>query len=805
MSMLLTDLRFALRSLRRSPTFTLVALLTLALGIGANTAVFSVLYGVLLKPLPYPQPERLVQLSVQGAQYEGEQYVSYRQFQQLERTAPGLMVMAAAAPVGFNIVAAEGAVRASGLRVSQGYFRTLGVAPAMGREFTTEEDQPGGGNAVVLSHGFWQRAFGGDPTLLHRSITLDGAPYEVVGIMPAGFQAMPAVDAWSTVAQVGHTIGSGTNLRFFGRLAPGLSLEAARERWRPMAGDLKELFRGSVDSTATIELGSALRVAVLDLSRPVKLLAGAIAFVLLIACANVTSLVLGRGLARGRELAVRQALGASRSRLVRQLLTESILLGLVGGGLGLLLAIWGIQLLLSVLPGDLPRAGDVRLDGTALAFTLGLSLLVGIMVGLIPAWQAGMGAGSGALKEGSGRTTAGAGHTRIRNALVIGELAMALVLLTGAGLLTRTFSNLMQTDPGFRPERVLAAEIWLTGTRYESAAATSEFYDRLTTELGALPGVVRAGVVEAGLPLERGGNLPVSLDGEYLRGSVDYRSITPGYLDALGVAIRQGRGLAATDVEGGEPVVVVNETFATRFLGGSSTALNRQVAVGGSRPAPRRVVGVVADVRSFVGLPAPATVFLPTAQTPPAFTRIFSSWFPIHVAVQTRDDPARLRDALSAVIRRVDPQVPVGRVRPLADVLGDTLALQRFIMLVLGAFAGLAVVLAVVGIYGLMSYIVIQRTREIGVRLALGARPGDVLRMVLRRGLGLTLVGVALGLGGAAALTRLLVNQLHGVEPVDPRTFLFGGLTLIVVALAASALPAARAARVPPMTALRAE
>ncbi len=805
MPTLRTDLRFALRSLRRSPTFTVVALLTLALGIGANTAVFSVLYGVLLKPLPYPEPERLVQLSVRGDQYEGEQFVSYPQFQQLERTAPGLAVMAAAAPVGFNIVATEGAVRASGLRVSHGYFRTIGVAPAMGRGFTAEEDQPGGANAVVLSHGFWRRAFGGDPGILHRSITLDGAPYEVIGIMPAGFQAMPAVDAWSTVAQVGHTIGSGTNLRFYARLAPGLSLEAARERWRPMAGDLKELFRGSIDPTATIELASALRVAVLDLSRPVKLLAGAIAFVLLIACANVTSLVLGRGLARGRELAVRQALGASRGRLVRQLLTESILLGLVGGGLGLLLATWGVQLLLGVLPADLPRAGEVRLDGTALAFTLGLSLLVGIGVGLFPAWQAGAGAGAGALKEGSGRTTAGAGHTRIRNALVIGQLAMALVLLTGAGLLIRTFSNLVRTDPGFEPERVLAAEIWLTGTRYESAAATSEFYERLTTELGGMPGVVRAGVVEAGLPLERGGNLPVAVDGERVGGSVDYRSVTPGYLDALGVPLRQGRGVFATDVEGSEPVVVVNETFATRYLGGSAAALNRQVTVGGSQLAPRRVVGVVADVRSFVGMPAPATVFLPSAQTPPSFTRIFSSWFPIHVVVQTRDDPARLGEAVSGVIRRVDPQVPVGRVRPLTAVLGETLALQRFIMLVLGSFAGLALLLAVVGIYGLMSYIVIQRTREIGVRLALGARPGDVLRLVLRRGLALTLVGVALGLAGAAALTRLLVNQLHGVEPLDPRTFLVGGLTLVVVALAASALPAARAARVPPITALRAE
>ncbi|MEO8633674.1 MAG: ABC transporter permease [Gemmatimonadales bacterium] len=805
MDTLLKDLVYALRTLRRNPGFTAVTVLTLALGIGANTAVFSVLYSVMLKPLPYPEPERLVRLTQRGDGYEGEQSLTYSTFQYISAHPAGLEASAVTASVGFNIVAPGGAVRAAGMRVSRDYLRTLGISPAMGRDFVTEEDQPGGANAVILSHGFWQRAFGGDPRVLGRSVSLDGAPYQVVGIMPADFHVTPAVEAWSTIAQVANTIGNGANLQFVGRLAPDVTLAEARARWLPTALELPRAFPGNFDPVNRIELASALGVTMQAVSGPMKLLAGAIAFVLLIACANVTSLVLGRGLVRNRELALRQALGASRARLIRQLFTESILLGLIGGALGLLLATWGVHLLVSVLPGDLPRGEDVRIDGAALGFTLGLSLLVGIVVGLLPAWHARVGLRGGARIEGSSRSTSGSSHTRMRNALVIGELALALVLLTGAGLLIRTFANLVATDPGFEPKQVLAAEIWLTGTRYATPAATSDFYDRLTTELAGVPGVVRAGVVEAGLPLERGGNLAVVLDGARLKGTIDYRSITPGYFDVLGVSLRQGRGVAVTDVAGGEPVVVVNESFAAHFLGGGGAALNRQVSVSHDQLALRRVVGVVADVRSFVGLPAPPTVFLPSAQTPTELTRLLSTWYPIHVVLQTRNDPARLQEALRSTIHRVDPQVPVGRVRPLSEVLAETLSLQRFIMVVLAAFASLAMLLAVVGIYGLLSYLVLQRTREIGVRLALGARPVDVLRMVLRQGLVLTMGGVVLGLLGAAALTRLLASQLHGVGSLDPRTFILGGSLLVVVGLVASALPAVRAARVQPMQSLRSE
>ncbi len=805
MTMLLHDLRLALRALRRAPGFTLVALLTLGLGIGATTAIFSVAYGVLLKPLPYPEAERLVQLRRAGGGYESEYLLTYPQFEFLREHGPGLTAAAAATPVGFNIVGQEGAVRATGLRVSHDYFRALGVPPQLGRAFTAEEDQPAGPNAVILSHGFWQRAFGGDPGILGRSVTLDGQPYTVVGVMPAGFQSYPVTEAWSTLAQVAQTVGSGGNLTFHGRLAPGRTLAQVAPQWAPLSQEIRARFPGTLDSLSAVTLTPALEVPTLDLVRPVRLLGGAIGFVLLIACANVTSLVLGRGLARGRELAVRQALGATRAQLVRTLLTESLVLGLAGGALGLLLATWSLGLLVRLLPADLPHAGRIGIDGTVLLFTTGVSLLVGTLVGLIPAWQAGRGARPELLKEGAMRTTSGSAHTRLRDALVVGELALALVLLTGAGLLVQTFANLLRTDPGFDPAPVVATEIWITGTGYGNPVARSAFYERLTAELATLPGVRSAAVVEAGLPLERGGNMPVRQHGEFLGTSIDFRGITPGYVDVLGVPVLEGRGVAAGDVEGAEPVVVVNATFARRLLGGEREALGQVITVGGNaNAAARRVVGVVGDVRSFVGSSAPPTVFLPAGQTPEGVTRIFNGWFPIHVLVRTQGAPAALGEAVAAAIRRVDPAVPIGRVRPLPEVLGQSLALPRFLMVMLGGFAGLALLLAMVGIYGLISFLVLQRTREIGVRLALGARPGDVLRLVVGRGLALAGAGVGLGLLAAAGLTRLLTSQLHGVTPLDPASFLLGALALLLVALVASAVPALRAGRIDPNTALRA-
>jgi putative ABC transport system permease protein len=803
MSTIVHDLRYAFRTLHRAPGFTLVAAVTLALGIGANTAIFSVFYGVLLRPLPYPEPDRLVQLAQHTGDYRGEMNVTYPEFRFLEERSESFSAVAATTPVGFNIATGSEAMRVAGLRVSRGYFDVLGVQPALGRGFTAEEDLPAGAGAVILSHGLWQRRFGGDAAILGRVVSVDGVPHTVIGVMPAGFQPQPAVDAWSTVAQVGRTIGSGQNLSFLARLKPGVSLARANERLSGVVAEFREQFSQVLPHEIEIHLLPYRQLLVNDTQGPMRVLLGAIGFVLLIACANVAGLLLSRGITRARELAMRMALGAGRGVLVRQLLTESLVLALIGGVIGIVVAVWGLDALLKLLPGNVPRTEGIKLDGRALGFTLGLSVLTGLLFGLLPAWQITRVDPHTLLKDGSERTTGGAGHGRLRDGLVIGEIALSLVLLTGAGLLGRTFANLMNTDPGFDVERVLSAEIWLTGSRHETESSAANFYDELTRRLQATPGVASAAVVEAGLPLKRGGNLPVSLNGSEPR-STDYRTITPGYFRTLGVPIKEGRLLDAGDGATGERVAVVNQTFVRRFLS-EGGALGKSLKLGGDGGATYRVVGVVADVSSYIGFPAPPTVFITSAQTPSGFTRVFSSWFPIHVLVRSSGDPAALATALTRAIRETDALVPIGRVRPMAEVLAGSVAFHRFLLFLLGGFAALAVLLAAVGIYGLMSHRVVQRRHEIGIRMSLGAVPRDVLDLVLGRGLLLTVVGVGLGLLGAVGLTRLLASQLYGVEPLDLVTFVSVALGVLLVSLAACYIPARRATQVDPMIALRAE
>ena len=805
MTALTQDLRYTMRSLlaRQSRSFTFVAVMTLALGIGATTAMFSVLYGVLLRPLPYPEPDRLVEMAGGYQGQAGEMAVTHQEFRFLHEQSPVFQYVAATTPVGFNVFTGSEAVRASGLRVSRDYFRVLGVAPAVGREFLAEEDQPGGARAVVLSHGFWQRRINGDASIVGRAISLDGEPYTVVGVMPAGFQSLPAVDVWSTLAQVGQSIGGGENLQVIGRLKPGLTLAGAQAGMQGTTAAYQREFKERLQPGVSIMLAPYHTLVVSQARTPVLILSGAIAFVLLIACANVASLLLGRATTRSRELALRVALGASRGRVMRQLLTESVLLALAGGMLGLLLADWGLHALLSLAPDELPRAADIQLDHWALLFTVGTSLITGIAFGLMPAWRAARTDVHPLLKEGSARAAGSLRQGRVRNVLVIGEIALSIVLLIGAGLLLRTFANLARTDPGFDGSKVLSAEIWLTGTRYDSTAAIANFYQRLTERIEALPGVRSAAVIEAGLPLERGGRMGGMVDGLRLDESLDYRTITPGFFQALGVKLEQGRTFGAADADSAEPVAIVNETLARQSLQ-TRNAVGHMVTIGnGARP--RRVVGVVGNVRSYIGLPAPPTVFIPSAQTPASFTRLFSAWYPTHVIVRTSGDPAALGTALTRAIQETDAQVPIGRVRTMNEVLSASLAPQRFVMLLLSIFAVLAVVLAAVGIYGLMSFLVAQRTHEIGVRMAIGARPTDVLRMIVGRTVLLAGIGGALGLLGAGVLTRLLDSLLFGVTPTDPLIFFGVAAALVLVAIAASAMPARRAARVDPMIALRSE
>ena len=798
---MLSDIRFAIRSLLRTPAFTGIAVITLALGIGATSAIFSVVYGVLLRPLPYPDSGQIVQLSQHYQQYTGDMSVTYRQFEFLRDQSQPFDAVAASTSVGMNLFAGGEAERIDALRVSRDYFRVLGVQPALGRTFTADEDRLGGPLAVILSHAVWQRRFGGDREVLGRTAIIDGRDYQVIGVMPAGFYSYPDVEAWATLAHVSQTIGSGQNLNFLARLRTGMTLDGAQARFDPAVAAFREAFAGNSGSAEMeIRLASLQESLVRDVRTPVRVLFGAISFVLLIACANVASLVLGRTAARSRELALRAAIGASRPRLIRQLLTESLVLSLAGAALGLLLAQWLLGTLLALAPSMLSSAAGIRLDGLVVAFTVGVAAITGLVFGLTPAWGVVRADLYDTLRDG-GRGAVGGRKSRLRGALVIGEVALSLMLLIGAGLLIQTVRNLVRTDPGFDTRNVLTAEIWLTGTGRDSTAAIAGLYRDITTRLEALPGVQSASVVESGLPLQRGGNMMITVNGEQQRAVTEYRTVTPGYLATLGVPVIEGRLLRDSDAEGAAPVAVINQAFARRYFEGRS-ALGQTIKLGNNDPT-RTVVGVVGDVRSNVARPAATGAFIPSAQTPAGYTRLFSSWFPTHVVLRTAGNPDALREPLRRVIREADARVPVGRVRTMEEVLSQSLGFQRFLMLLLSVFASCAMVLAAVGLYGVMSYLVTQRTREIGVRLALGALPRRVLALVIGRGMALAVSGAIIGVAGAVALTRVLAGQLFEVKPVDP--LIFGAVTalLLLVALLASWLPARRAMRVDPMVALR--
>ncbi len=798
----MNDFRYALRTLANSPGFTVIAVLTLALGIGPNTAIFSLVYGVLLKPLPYPESDRLVGLAETYQGNRSELDVTYDEFRYLEDHNLVFQRLAVSTEVGFSVFTGDIAERVNGLRVSKDFFATLGVRPALGREFLAEEDQMGGASVGILSHGYWTRRFGGDPGVVGRAIALDGRPTTIVGVMPASFRWLSPVDVWSTMGQVARSIGGGENLHFVGRL-PRVSYDPAHARMQAVMAGFRQEFKPRLPPDVGEQLFPLRQLVVGAIATPVRVLFGAIVLVLLIACANLANLLLGRAAARGRELAVRLALGASRARLVRQILTESVLLALAGGALGLILADGALRALLTLRPENLTPPTEIHLDRWALLFTAVTSICVGIVFGLVPAWQARTADPHEGLRAGTGRATSGAATGRLRGALVVSESALSLILLVGAGLLLRTVANLTRTDAGFDPRRVIAAEIWITGSRYDSTAAMAAFYDRLRERLEESPGVRSAAVIEAGIPLERrAGNLAVAVDGKY-PGPTSYRTVTPRYFETMAIPLRRGRDFSPGDVQAAEPVAIVSASFAERYLGGDG--LGRMVTVGGGSAAPRRVVGVVGDTKQFIGAPVTPTAYVPSAQTPAGFTRLFNSWFPIHVVVRTAGGPAALKEFVARTIRATDARVPLGRVRTMEEILSASLAFHRFLMLLLVAFAGLAVALAAVGIYGVMSYLVTQATREIGVRIALGAQPRQVRGVVIGHGMLLAGLGAIVGVAGSLALTRLLVSQLYGVTPTDALTL--GGVTalLLLVAMAACVIPARRATRVDPMVALRYE
>jgi predicted permease len=806
MSTLLHDLRYGLRLLAKNPAFTAVAVLTLALGIGANTAMFSVINGVLLRPLPYPQADRIVEISITNrGQLQAFSFTSAG-FTFWKSHGDPFQYLAASTSVGFNLAGASRPERVRALRVSTEYFHVLGVQPVLGRDFLPDEDRIGGPNVAILSEGVWKRDFGADPEVTGRSILLDGAPYTVVGVMPSGFESVSPVDLWTTIGQVAHTIGSGFNYEVIGRLKSDISRKQADSYLAPLTKPFLTEFLPRIPENTAKHISFGVfpyrYVITSDLRLPLMVLFGAIGFVLLIACVNVANLQMARAAARNREIAVRTALGAGRPRIFRQLLTENVLLSVMGALLGLLLASWVLSFLVALAPAGLLGGREISLDRWALGFTALVAVLAGILFGLAPAFQASRTDLNESLKETGGRIITR--RQRLGAVLSAAEVALSLVLLVGSGLLIETFANLLRANPGFDPRHILSLQIWTTGSRYKSGGDLANFYESMVRRIEAIPGVESATVVAAGLPLERGGNVPLRIEGrkDSEMFSADYREITPGYFHTLGIPLLQGRLFAPADSQEANKVVIINAAFARKYFPDRNPIGEHLALMDVGHP---EIVGIVGDVKSYLNEPAEPSTFIPMAQASYDVDQLFQGWFPTCVLVRAAQRPLSVSRAVENALRDSDPNLPIGEVRSMEQVLSLSIAFQRFLMTLMTVFAGLALALTAVGIYGVISYSVSQRTHEFGVRMALGATRGTVLQMIVRQGLRLTLIGTALGLLGALGLTCVLKSMLFGVKPTDPVTFVAVSMLLAAVALLASYIPARRATKVDPLVALRYE
>jgi predicted permease len=822
MTLLIHHLRYAVRNLLRDRGFTAVALLTLALGIGANTAIFSVVNGLLLRPLPFPQPERLVQLErkYRDGQSQSVAIPKFLYWRDHNGVFSGLTAYDTLGS-GFNLTGVGQPERLTGSRVSREFFSVFGVRPRRGRDFLAEEDRPGGPKVAILSHRLWTRRFGADPAIVGRTLTLNGESYAVVGVMPASFHYPATAELWTPVGIDPASREKANYLEVTARLKDGVSLERAASELKVMAKRYRAAFPDQMDDAESIG-AVPLRERLYGRLRPALLvLLGAVACVLLIACVNVANLQLARAAARRREMAVRTALGAGAGRIFSLLITESLVLAAAGGAAGLLLGFWLVKPLVALSPmaaidptgsAGLPPIG---IDASVLAFTFGLALLAGLLFGLAPALQAVRSNLREPLQEASTRSTGGARGALARRLLVISEVALALVLITGSALLVRSFAGLVGTESGFRPRGVTAMKLSLPEARYGTPAALELFGRQLAERAAAVPGV-RSAAVASSLPLEIGPDLPFEIEGKWPGGDsqvgvgeAQFRALTPGYFETLGIPLARGRTFVTADDSRGEPVAIVNETTARRFWAGQDP-IGQRIRVGLPGTAeladklPRRVVGVVKDVRE-TGLDeaAPPILYVPLGQVAPTATAMLVRLLPLSLVVHAEGRPAGLVEALRKEVWAVDPQQPVGAIASMDQIVDRSLGLHRFSMLLMGGLALLALLLAAVGIYGVLSYLVSQRTREIGVRMALGASGRQVLRMVMGQGLLPVLVGVAVGLAGAFALTRLLSTLLVGVSATDPAAFVLAPAVLTAVALLASTLPARRASRLDPILALR--
>jgi putative ABC transport system permease protein len=816
---LLQDIRYAFRMLRRSPGFTATAIAALALGIGANTAIFTVVNTVLLQPLAYPQPDRLVQLELSSAEGNGNvtSIPKYEIWREQTQVLQDVAAYDEGGP-GVNLTGGDRPEQLKGVHVSASFFPLFGASMAAGRAFSADEDHPGGTRLVVISNGLWRRRFAADPKLVGKNIELGGEPYLVTGVLAATFNSDPPADIFLPLQADPNSTDQAHYLHSAARLKPGVTLAQAQAAMKVAAEQYKRKFPGAMGPQDSFTAEPLRDTVIGDARKSLLILLGAVGMVLLIACANVANLLLVRATMRKREIAIRAAMGAGRGRIIRQLLTESVLLSLGGGVFGLVLGYFGVRALLTINPGNIPRIGEqgaaVTLDWRVLAFTLLVSLGTGILFGLIPAFGASRADLGLTLKESGSRSGSGLSQNKARATLIVTEVALALVLLVGAALLIRTFAALRAVDPGFSTDKVLTMEMSLTGSRFETSAAVNQLRRDSQRRVESLPGVV-AFASTCCLPLEGGFGLPFIIEGRPLtdgpaHGGAGYRPLSPRYFDVFKIPLLRGRMFTDQDDGGAQPVVLINEGMAKKYWQkadpvGQRLTIGKGVGTEFEEPA-REIVGIVGDVRNG-GLdndPEPI-MYIPAAQMPNGVTALNNRIIPITWIVRTKVEPFSLSTEIQEQLRTASGGLPVSHIRSMDQVRSESTQRTDFNMTLLVIFAGVALLLAAIGIYGLMAYSVQLRTQEIGIRMALGAGPQDVRRMVVKQGMRLALVGVFLGVAAALALTRLMASLLYGVKPWDPAAIISVAVLLSAVALLATYFPARRASRVDPMIALRYE
>jgi predicted permease len=813
----LGDLRYGARVLWRNRTTSVVAFLTLALTIGATTAMFTVADITLFRSPPFPEADRLMQLARQYPNGFSTSLAPPKFLHWKRESGEAFSHVAAyeALGSGFNLVGGGRPERLIGTRVSADFFGALGVAPALGRDFRPDEDLPGVGKTVVLSHHVWVSRFASRPDIVGQAIVLNNEPFTVIGVMPSALRFPDNTDLWTLFQFDPASLERGNYFEALGRLQPGMTIERAVAIMRTVGASFRRAHPEMQGQEETVGVRPISQRLYGDLRTPLLILLGAVGFVLLIACVNVANLQIALGADRQHEIALRVALGASRWSTVRQLLVESVLLAVAGGAAGIALAYWSVPALVAISPVAVAQAQSITVDVRILLASLAASVLVGMAFGLLPAVQGSRPDLDQVLRLGSRRTTGARGWTR--RVLVAGELALALVLTVGAFLLVKNLSALQSRAPGFTTENLITLKLSLPEVKYASADQLGRFQELVEARLNALPGV-RAASLTMALPLELGPDLPFTIEGQYVPGQNDkgvgqaqYRTADARYFDALDIPLRRGRLFTASDRKGSAPVAIINEAAARRYWP-KENPLGRRITIGQpfvpnlADVAPREIVGVIADVRE-TGLdePAPEIVYVPLTQQNDALTRLAIRLLPFSVAVRATGDPGPMTGAISDAIWSVDADQPISDVRLMSEIVTRSLGPQRFNSILLGSLAALALVLAAVGLYGVVSHLVLRQTREIGVRMALGATPGGVVTLFVRQAVGLAAVGILVGLAGAYGLTRVLQTLVTDMSTTDPWVFGTAALTLVAIAALAALRPALRAARVDPAQALRAD